>query len=59
MTRAKYRDNMTPAEEAALMAEINAIEAAYARNPEPPPPPEDWEDEDDTLRRAALSRGQP
>lgn len=55
----KYRDNMTPAEEAALLAEIADLEAAYARQPEPEPPPEGWEDEDDTLRKAALSMGQP
>ena len=59
MTRAKYRDNMTPAEEAALLAEIASVETCFASQPATPEPPEDWEDEDDTLRRAALNRGQP
>lgn len=57
--RTRYRLHMTPTEEAELLAEARELDAAYARNPEPPPPPEDWEDEDATLRRAALSRGQP
>lgn len=55
----KYRDNMTPAEEAALLAEVNALDAIYASQPEPIQPPEDWEDRDATLRKAALSRGHP
>lgn len=55
----RYRDNMTAAEEAALLADLEHIEACYARQVENPEPPEDWEDEDDTLRRAALNCGRP
>lgn len=60
----KFRDNMTAAELRAFMAEVDALNAAYAaaaehdaRNTEPMP--DEWEDETETLRRAALNRGQP
>ena len=60
----KYRDNMTAQELAQFMAEVDALNAAYAAaaahdalNAEPIP--EEWEDENETLRRAALNRGQP
>lgn len=55
----RYRDCKTPEDLARFMAELDEIDAAYLRQPEPPEPPEDWEDEDETLRKAALSRGQP
>lgn len=60
----RYRDNMTAQELAQFMAEVDALNAAYAAaaahdalNTEPMP--DEWEDEMDTLRRAALTRGQP
>ena len=60
----KFRDNMTAAELRAFLGEIDALNAAYAaaaehdaRNTEPMP--DEWEDETETLRRAALNRGQP
>ena len=60
----KYRDNMTEAERRAFMAEIDALDAAYAsaaaHDAVAAAAPEDWEDETETLRRAALdSRGRP
>ncbi len=61
----KYRDNMTAQELERFMAEVNALNAAYAAaathdalNAEPVP--DEWEDENETLRRAALDhRGRP
>jgi len=60
----KYRDNMTAQELAQFMAEVDALNAAYAAaerdalNAEPVP--DEWEDENETLRRAALDhRGRP
>jgi hypothetical protein len=60
----RYRDNMTAQELAQFMAEVDALHAAYAAaaahdalNTEPMP--DEWEDENETLRRAALNRGQP
>ena len=55
----KYSQCKTPEDFARFEAELDAIDAAYARQPEPEPAPEDWEDEDATLRKAALNRGQP
>jgi hypothetical protein len=59
----KYRDNMTPAELDRLMEEQNAFDAlltsAYEHDKNAQPFPDEWEDEMETLRRAALSRGQP
>ena len=62
--RLKYHDNMTEQQMAQLMAEVDALNAAYAAadayaalNAEPIP--DEWEDENETLRRAALNRGQP
>ena len=60
----KYRDNMTEAELAEFMKEVNELHellsSAYeheAKNTEPTP--EEWEDEMEILRRAALSNGRP
>ena len=67
----KYRDNMTAQELERFMAEVKALNAAYAAadacaaaathdalNAEPVP--DEWEDENETLRRAALDhRGRP
>lgn len=60
----KYRDNMTPAERQALLDECNALDALYAAAAahdelNTQPMPDEHEDEMETLRRAALSRGQP
>ena len=60
----KYRENMTKDELAKFMAEINALDAAYASAVEHDaqnmgPMPEEWEDEMAILRKAALNRGQP
>jgi len=60
----KYRDNMTEAELRAFLDEIDALHAAYAAAAEhdalnTEPMPDGWEDETETLRRAALNRGQP
>jgi len=60
----RYRDNMTEVELRAFMAEVDALNAAYAAAAEhdalhTEPMPDEWEDETETLRRAALHRGQP
>ena len=60
----KYRENMTQAELAEFMAEINALDAiyasAYAHDAQNMGPmPDEWEDEMAILRKAALNRGQP
>ena len=55
----RYRDHMTKAEEAALLADLAHIEACYASQVEPPDPPEDWEDEAELLTKAGLNCGQP
>jgi hypothetical protein len=64
--KAKYRDNMTPAEEKQLMDKIAAEDALYAavdaamvaqRPFGPEEEPE--EDEMELLMKAGLSRGQP
>ena len=59
----KYRDNMTPAERQALLDECNALDALYAAALDEAlnfqPMPDEYEDEMETLRRAALNRGQP
>lgn len=57
--RLKYSQCRTPEDFARFEAELDALDQAYARQPEPPPPPADWEDEDTLLRKAALNRGQP
>lgn len=61
----KYRDNMTKEELAEFMREVDALDAllksAYehdAKMQAENPTPEEWEDETDTLRKAALNRGQ-
>lgn len=59
MPRIRYRDTMTPAEEAALLADLAHIEDCYARQVEPPEPPEDWEDEAELLAKAGLNCGHP
>ena len=55
----KYRDNMTKEEMDHLMGEVAALDAAYAAAAVHDAPDDEWEDEMGTLRRAALSRGQP
>lgn len=60
----KYRDNMTETELRAFMREVDALHAAYAAaaahdDVNAQPMPDEWEDETETLRRAALNRGQP
>lgn len=60
----KYRENMTQAELAEFMAEINALDAVYASAAEHDaqnmePIPDEWEDEMAILRKAALNRGMP
>jgi len=71
----KYRDDMTPAEAADLLAEVEALERAHADADHLAEArrlallasyggalsdtENDWEDEAETLRRAALSRGTP
>ena len=62
----KYRDTMTEEELAEFMREVDAIDAlltsAYEHDrkmEELHPTTEDWEDEMETLRKAALNRGQP
>lgn len=65
----RYRDNMTPAETTALLAEIAALDDAMAgdtlHNDGDPCECAEcggdpvYEDEMDTLRKAALNRGQP
>ena len=61
----KYRDNMTKEEMDQLMGEVAALDAAYAAADAyaaavaHDAPDDEWEDEMETLRRAALSRGQP
>lgn len=62
----KYRDNMTEEELAQFKRELQALDDAYASAAEHDaqlqaqnPTPEEWEDEMDTLRKAALNRGQP
>ena len=63
-----YRDDMSAAEEAALLTECDALDAAYGdaerwhaeRAPEPKDAdPEDHYDPMAELRKAALSNGQP
>ena len=62
----KYRDNMTKEEMDQLMGEVAALDAAYAAaavhdaaSGAYDAPDDEWEDEMETLRRAALNRGQP
>jgi hypothetical protein len=61
----KYRDNMTKEEMDRLMADVAALDAAYAAAAAHDAavahdaPDDEWEDEMETLRRAALNRGQP
>ena len=58
----RYRDNLTAQKLAQFMAEIDALNTAYAAAHDAlhtEPMPDEWEDEMDTLRRAALNRDQP
>ena len=60
----KYRDNMTEAELAEFMKEVNELDAllasAHAHDLENTEPmPDEWEDEMEILRKAALSNGKP
>jgi hypothetical protein len=59
----KWHPNMTEEQLREFMAEVNALDAAYAAAAQDdeklPPLPEEWEDEMETLRRAALSGGRP
>lgn len=61
----KYRDNMSAEETAQLLAEANALDAAYASaaaHDAATNPPEDWGDWEDEMEywsKAGLSRGQP
>lgn len=63
----KYRDNMTQAELDAFMAEINAMDAAYAaagahdaKVQAQNPAPEEWEDPSDYVGMGWVdSRGRP
>ncbi len=63
----KYRENMTEAELAALKAEIDALDAAYADAAEQDavaqaqnPAPEEWEDPTDYVGMGWIdSRGRP
>jgi hypothetical protein len=69
----KYRDDMTPAEAADLLAEVEALDRAHeeagflaeahrlawlaSHGGALSDSENEWEDEAETLRRAALSRG--
>jgi len=63
----KYRENMTEAELAALKAEIDALDAAYAEAAAADaahqalhPVPDEWEDPSDYVRMGWVdSRGRP
>lgn len=63
----KYRDNMTAAELAAFMAEVDALDAAYASAAEhdakvqaQTPMPDEWEDPSDYVGMGWVdSRGRP
>ena len=64
MIRIRYRDNLMPVEEAALLAEVEALDKAYCESEQwhdlrAGPPPEtgdDGEDQMELWRRAALDR---
>jgi hypothetical protein len=60
----KYSENMTKEELTQFMAEIDALDAAYAAAAEHDAKiqgemPEEWEDEMELLRKAALNGGRP
>jgi hypothetical protein len=61
----KYRDNMTPAELAEFMSEVNELDAAYASAAEhdaktQKDAPEEWEDPSDYVGMGWVdSRGRP